>query len=280
MSDLIQIQTFVEVAKTNSFTQASSSLALPRSTVSARIKALEIRLNTRLFNRNTRNVSLTNEGIDYLQTCQQALGMLFSAEEALIQDDVLSGKLKMSVPVAMPKMPLALLVAEFQKNYTQLDVEIIVTDTAQDLVTENIDVAIRGRDAGDLDLIARKLGEAKLGYFASPTLVEKLGKTADHERLSSQLIFAPLNKNQRYKLMTQNFALAHDLACTNQGIVILPVNVCQQAVDSGSLVQFSCIPKPAELPVYLVYPNRSYLAKRVRVLIDFIIANHKHFKLI
>ncbi|MDO6425742.1 LysR family transcriptional regulator [Thalassotalea sp. 1_MG-2023] len=280
MSNLIQIQTFLEVAKSSSFTQASNNLALPRSTVSARIKALETRINTRLFNRNTRNVSLTNEGVDYLQVCQKALGMLVSAEEALIQDDVLSGKLKISVPVAMPKLPLAQLISSFQQIYTHLRVEIIVTDSPQDIVAENIDVAIRGRDAGDLDLIARELGKAKLGYFASPGVVEQLGKEANEESLSTQLIFAPVKKSQRFKLITQDFSLAHDLACTNQGVVILPINLCQQAVEAGLLLQFNCIPQPSELPVYLVYPNRSYVAKRVRVFIDFIISNHQAFKLI
>ncbi|MBU2895051.1 LysR family transcriptional regulator [Colwellia sp. D2M02] len=268
------------LANSNRFTQAGNNLALPRSTVSARIKALEVRLNTRLFNRNTRNVSLTNEGIDYLQVCQKALGMLISAEESLIQNDTLSGRLKISVPVAMPKMPLARLISSFQQCYPNLSVEIMVTDTPQDIVAENIDVAIRGRDAGDLDLIARELGKAKLGYFASPSVVKQLGKEACKESLSTQLIFAPLNKSQRFKLVTHDFSLAHDLACTHQGVVILPINLCQASVEAGLLLQFSCTPQPAELPVYLVYPNRSYLAKRVRVLIDFIIANHQKFTLI
>ncbi len=274
MSDLTQIQTFIEVAENGSFAEASRKLALPRSTVSARIQALEKRLRVRLFNRNTRRVSLTNEGSEYLQQCQQALSLLRTTEEKFENAHRLSGQLRLTVPVAMPKGPLAELLADFSGHYPDLSIDVVVTDEALDLVAENIDLAIRGRAPGDLDLIARELSRAEVSYFASPAYLESLAGGVDFE-LSKHCIFEPgKNGSGLVPISTTNFDLARELAVRDKGIVVLPDAVCAQSIQRKELVKIELPDKPESLAVYLVYPARIHMAPRVRVLVDFIVESY------
>ena len=279
MSQLIQIQTFIEVASAGSFAQASRKLDVPRTTVSARIKALEKRLDTRLFNRNTRHVSLTNEGQDYLDACEQALHTLTLAEENLSDKQQFKGRLKLSVPVALPKAELASLLAAFNALYPALHIEVLVSDKVEDLIAQNIDLAIRGRDVTDQGLIARKLGSTSLIYVGSNQVVEALGINASLEELANQLLFVPGGKTQNKAFSTGSFSLAHALVCEGRGVAVLPENICRKAIMSGELVQFSAKPTPDNLPVYLVYSSRNQ-AKRIRLLIDFIIDNYRSHGLV
>ncbi len=275
MSDLTQIQTFIEVAENGSFSEASRKLALPRSTVSARIQALEKRLRVRLFNRNTRRVSLTNEGSEYLQQCQKALSLLRTTEEKFTNAHSLSGHLRMTVPVAMPKGPLADLLADFSRHYPDLSVDVVVTDEALDLVAENIDLAIRGRAPGDLDLVARELRKSEVSYFASSAYLESIEERETDIVLAKHCIFEPGKPNSdRVQISTANFELARELAVRNKGIVALPDEVCAEYIQNKELVKVTLLGKPEPLSVYLVYSARLNLATRVRVLIDFIVDSY------
>jgi DNA-binding transcriptional LysR family regulator len=279
MSDLTQIQTFIEVAENGSFAEASRKLAFPRSTVSARIQALEKRLRVRLFNRNTRRVSLTNEGSEYLLQCQQALSLLRTTEEKFANAHRLSGQLRLTVPVAMPKAPLADLLADFSRHYPDLSIDVVVTDEALDLVAENIDLAIRGRAPGDLDLIARELSRSQVSYFASPAYLESIALESiaegDDFELAKHCIFEPGKSGSGLvPISTTSFELARELAIRGKGIVALPNNVCAESIQRKELVKIELPSKPESLVVYLVYPARIHMAPRVRVLVDFIVESY------
>ncbi|CAA0105009.1 HTH-type transcriptional regulator DmlR [BD1-7 clade bacterium] len=275
MSDLTQIHTFIEVAENGSFSEASRQLSLPRSTVSARIKALEKRLNVRLFNRNTRKVSLTNEGQAYLQQCQQAIALLNSAEQQFSDAHDLSGSLRLTVPMAMPRNPLSGLLSAFAARYPDLAVEVIMTDVALDLVADNIDVAIRGRKPGDLDLIARKLGETAVFYYASPQFMQSNKGMRREALLAGHCIFDPKNLRSRSaQITTTNFEFAQTLAINHQGIVALPESLCREALNQGALVKIDVPEDLGVLPLYVVFSSRVHLAPRVRALIDFIVEYH------
>jgi len=273
MSDFTQIHTFIEVAENGSFSEASRQLSLPRSTVSARIQALEKRLKVRLFNRNTRRVSLTNEGLEYLQQCRQALDLLRGTEEKFANVQRLSGNLRLTVPTAMPKHRLANILNDFGLQYPDLRIDVIVTDETMDLVAENIDVAIRGRAPGDLDLIARELEQTKVSYFSSSIFLESVKDNNPELLLAKHCIFE-LGKTEpaTAQFTTSNFELALELAISHKGIVALPDTVCAEAVQSKKLIELEFPIKPDSLSVYLVYSARVHLATRVRALVEFIVA--------
>ncbi len=271
MSQLNQIQTFIQVAESCSFSAAARRLALPRSTVSARVKALEGRLSTRLLNRNTRNVTLTQEGELYLQHCQQTLAQLLAVEDALAAASSLSGTIKITVPVDLPKLTLAKILSEFSGLHLDIKIQVLVSDTPEDLVAKNIDLAIRGKAPGDQDLIARQLAEGEMAYYAHPRFTGEL---------ASSRIFDPgaiaQNTADTSPIISRNFELAKGLAMAEQGIALLPKNL----VNPGELSLVPCGEVLPKLPLYIVYPSRIHLPVRVRKFIDFLLASQSKYPLI
>ena len=173
MVSFIQIQTFLEVAKTESFTKASKLLMVPRSTVSARIQALEESLNVALLTRTTRKVSLTHEGQRYYDRCFVAMDTLKSIEEEFQDKEVLKGLIRLTVPIDLPKEYLASLLCEFNALHSDVVFDVIVTDNTLDMVSENIDLAFRGKNPGSDSLVARKISGGEMVFVTSPDIAAK-----------------------------------------------------------------------------------------------------------
>jgi DNA-binding transcriptional LysR family regulator len=278
MSDLAQIQTFIEVAQTNSFVMASHNLSLPRSTVSARVKSLEKRLGVRLFNRNTRKISLTNEGIAYLVDCQKALDLLFQAEDRFLAKESLAGSIKVTIPISTPFKPFSQLLVGFSKAYPELGVETLVSDDTLDLIEHNIDVAIRGRDPGHMDLIAREIGHTRVSFYASPHFNAIQGDYALDSLLEEHCLIDVGSRGKgSAKLGTTNFDLAKELVLQEQGIMALPDSLCTQELIDKQLIKLSSPNPPSPLVLYLVYSSTKHMPLRVRAFIDYFMAHYKLF---
>lgn len=278
MIGLAQVQAFLEVAQSGSFANASRRLSLPRSTVSARIRALEEALQVRLLHRTTRRVALTDEGRRYMERCQDAIEKLALAQAELMPGPNLSGTIRLTVPVDMPKRALSELLGRFVGLYPALRVEVTITDEALDLIDNNLDVALRGGAPGASGLVARKLGQCDVAFHASPQYVAKRLPTRALTDYSRHVIYDPARRSSRRQragmqpepIGTRNFELAKTLAMQSQGIALLPENICKEEVRSGSLVRLSCAEPIPALPLYLVMPSRTHLPARVRAFIDFV----------
>jgi len=277
MSNFSQIQTFIEVANSKSFAEASRRLSIPKSTVSARVKALEKRLNVRLLTRNTRSVTLTSEGLLYLERCQEALDTLLDIEDEITQTSQVSGKIRITVPIDLPSMSLAERLTQFVDLYPKVDIEVLVTDEPQDLINNHIDLALRGHAPGALGLIARKVAESELSLFASPDYIKQnLSGQTSIEDLHDKVVFDPVgiyDKATRVgQLHTRNFNLVKSFAVHGEAVVLLPNSMCESEIQSGRLLKLGFKQPLPKLPLYLVYPNRQHLPVRVRVLIDFLLS--------
>lgn len=278
MMSLAQIQAFLEVARSGSFAGASQRLSVPRSTVSARVRALEERLNVRLLRRTTRRVALTDEGRRYMERCEEVIDKLAAAEAELSRSADLSGTIRMTVPVDMSKLRLTEVLGGFADRYPSIRIEVVVTDEVLDLVSNNLDIALRGGVAGSAGLVARKLGEGDLAFHASPQYVaarlpaRKLADFSDH------VIYDPAHRLSRRsgakagggQLETRSFELAKMLAVQSRGIALLPEGMCSEDVASGSLVRLVHDGPIPTLPLFLVMPSRQHVPSRVRAFIDFL----------
>jgi DNA-binding transcriptional LysR family regulator len=289
MSNFDQITTFIEVANTLSFAQASRRLSLSTSTVSARVKALETRLNVRLLNRNTRSVTLTDEGKVYFTRCQDTLEQLLDVEDSLSQKAELSGRIKVTIPLNLPTQPFVSILSEFTNTNSHVDIDVLVTDEPMDLITNNIDVAIRGKSPGALSLIAKKLGEGHLKLFSSPQYYESEIKNEKLQSLAKFAVFDPVNAlaslplnttKTKSQLSTRNFKLAKQFAIQSKGIALLPENLCLKELHSGQLMTINFSHKFPTLPLYIVFPNRQHLPARVRAFIDFLVLSQDKHPLI
>ncbi|MCP1575419.1 DNA-binding transcriptional LysR family regulator [Herbaspirillum rubrisubalbicans] len=172
------IAVFIQAVEAGSFIRAAQRLHLSRSAVGKSIARLEERLGVRLFLRNTRSQSLTEEGRAYYQRCLRALEELESGQ-ALVAEGRCepTGRVHISSPVLFGRMCVAPVLVELARRWPQLDITASFTDRRVDLVEEGVDLVLRSGPLPDTShLVARKMGVQTMMLCASPQYL------ADHGR--------------------------------------------------------------------------------------------------
>ncbi|WJS03855.1 LysR family transcriptional regulator [Roseibium aggregatum] len=272
MTMLAHLETFVEVAGLGSFAAAARQLDLPRSTVTARIKALEEELGVALFQRTTRQVRLTMEGEAYREKVQPALRDLEEAGEQLKSAQAPQGMVRVSVPVDLPLDVLAEAMASFNLRYPEVRIEVHVSDRPVDLTGERFDFALRGNRVASESVIVRKIASSFLVLVARPELMEE---ASFGELLTSGRVIDPAEVLEEagqggcapvYR--TRNLQLALALVLNGGVAGILPKSMCVEFLADGRLAEAACPVDLPELPLFAVLPSRRFIPKRVRLLVD------------
>jgi DNA-binding transcriptional LysR family regulator len=285
---LTSMTVFVRVAKAGSFAGGARELGISRAMATKHIMQLEGCLGTRLINRTTRSLSLTDVGVSYLERCQQVLLDVEEMESAVthLQTEP-RGILKISAPPVIGATHIARAVAEFLKIYPELTIDMVLQGSPGDLIDEGIDVAIYLGALDDTSMIARKLASSSLVVCGSSEYLLQYGvpetpeDLAEHSCLVNWAI-APRNKwkfktDAGYKEVTvsgrmqANAAHAIRIAAINGlGLVMLPTYVVGRDIENGTLkVVLGGYPLPP-LDIYAVYPHRKYLSTKVRSFMDFL----------
>jgi DNA-binding transcriptional LysR family regulator len=285
---LTSMNVFVRVARGGSFASGARELGISRAMATKHIMQLEGSLGTRLFNRTTRSLSLTDVGASYLERCQQVLLDVEEMEAAVthLQTEP-RGLLKISAPPVIGATHIARAVAEFLKIHPDLTIDMILQSSPGDLIDEGIDIAIYLGAMDDTSMVARKLASSSLVVCGSPEYLAKNGipKTPDDLLTHSCLVnwaIAPRNKWQfkseaGFKVinvsgrMQSNAAHTIRIAAINGlGLVMLPIYVVGNDIEKGALKvvleNYSLPP----LDIHAVYPHRKYLSAKVRGFIDFL----------
>ncbi|MDD5580236.1 MAG: LysR family transcriptional regulator [Methylobacter sp.] len=288
MDKLTSMSVFVRVAKAGSFAGGARDLGISRAMATKHIMQLEGTLGTRLFNRTTRSLSLTEVGASYLERCQQVLVDVEEMEAAVthLQTEP-RGILKISAPPVIGATHIARAVAEFLKIHTDLTVDMILQGSPGDLIDEGIDVAIYLGALDDTSMVARKLASSSLVVCGSPSYLAQHGipKTPEDLAKHSCLVnwaISPRNKWQfkseaGYKIinvsgrMQANVADPIRIAAINGlGLVMLPTYVVGRDIEKGNLkVVLENYTLPP-LDIHAVYPHRKYLSAKVRCFMDFL----------
>jgi LysR family transcriptional regulator, regulator for bpeEF and oprC len=142
-TDLNALMVFARVAQLGTFTAASKSLYMPKATVSTMVSALEKRLGTRLLERTTRRIALTEAGRILLISCERILGEIDSVSDA-IESLATSprGLLRVSAPVALSRAILAPMLMSFGARYPEVLIKLDVNTRPTDLLDGGYDVAL------------------------------------------------------------------------------------------------------------------------------------------
>jgi DNA-binding transcriptional LysR family regulator len=184
--DLNLVTAFVEVVEAQSFTGAAKSLGLPKSSVSRRVTELEKELGVPLLHRTTRKLSLSDAGRAYFERAERALaGLDAAAEVASGMDAEPRGIVRVTAPVDLGVMGLAELIGLFTRQYPDIHVDFSLNTRMVDLVEEGFDIGIRAGKSNDASLIARRVGNASLGMFASPRYLKERGQPRNISELST-----------------------------------------------------------------------------------------------
>lgn len=284
MNVLRDMALFVEVCKTMSFRRAAEILDMPSSTLSRRISHLEKQIGLRLLHRTTRKVELTEIGQIYYQRCKHIVDESALAHEELgnISSQV-TGVIRLSVPVDFSTIYLSELLTAFLALYPNIRFELDVTPRRADLVSENIDVAIRIGESPDSHLIARKLTQFHAKLFASSTYLQQNGYPKHPTELIYHNCISFLKENLwtlynhieqvgiecSGKFKVNNVGMMKRLAALDQGIIFIPESAIYEELANKLLVPIlpEWVGKP--LSVYALTETRLLPAK-VRLFINFL----------
>jgi DNA-binding transcriptional LysR family regulator len=175
--DLNDTLIFVKVVEHGSFIAAAKMLRLPKTTVSRKVQDLETRLGAQLLHRTTRKLGLTEAGNVYYEHSQRISRELDEAESAVGQlQQGPRGWLRITAPYSIGITWIAPLLGEFHARYPEVRVEMLLSNEPLDLISKEIDVALRGGNLPDSNLAARRLSVFRTQVYASPIYLERHGE--------------------------------------------------------------------------------------------------------
>jgi DNA-binding transcriptional LysR family regulator len=184
-----EMEVFARVVELGGFSAAARALRMTPSAISKLVGRLETRLGARLVNRSTRKLQFTPEGRLFYDRSVRLLADMDEVERSVAQAEVPSGKIRVSANVPVGRLLLLPIVPAFLEAYPKLSLEISLTDQVIDLLEQRTDVALRSGPLKSSQLIARKLGAARMmivgspDYFARYGTPKTPGELAQHNRL-------------------------------------------------------------------------------------------------
>lgn len=185
MDKLSALTSFVHAVRLGSFSAAATRLGVSQPAVSQQVRSLENDLGTRLINRTTRRLSLTDAGERYFAYASDILEKLSEADRSVQSAEAqMSGRLTVSLPYAFTEPVLADFLTRFQSDYPAILFDVRLSDAMVDLQKDQIDVAIRMGILQDENLIARKLGDMQRCLVASPDYLDRFGRPQTPEELA------------------------------------------------------------------------------------------------
>jgi DNA-binding transcriptional LysR family regulator len=283
------VAVFVGVINAGSFTAAAKALGHSTSYVSKEITRLEKRLGSRLLNRTTRTISLTDAGRAYYERCSQIVIDAENAERSISHlQETPSGLLRINAPGSFGAKYLLDIFPKFMQRYPEVKMEVAFNDRLIDVVAEGYDVVIRVGAIKDSNLVARKFTSSRGVVVASPDYIKRKGcpkhaeDLAQHECIAYSLLPTPTQWNffkdgERTSVTVEARAMCNsaaiEVAMTVQGIGITqtPLFNCEQEVKSGDLTIILEDYDQINFDVFVVYPHRQYLTAKVRAFVDFLV---------
>jgi DNA-binding transcriptional LysR family regulator len=280
---------FVRTAETRSFVASARLLGMSASAVGKSVAKLEAELGVRLFERNTRNVSLTEQGRLYYERCRPLLDELAETEAILTHSmQAPRGRLRVSLPTngyrfLVPVLP------EFRARYPDIELDLDFNDQLVDVVADGFDLAIRSGAMPDSRLQARRMMPFCFRLCASPDYLAGRGvpkRPADLEKHACiHFRFAHSGKLQEWALKLEPDerppALPVSLICNNSeaaitaaihglGIVYSVNFLVDAALAEGRLVRVLADYEAQSGQFWLLWPSQKQMPPKLRVFIDFL----------
>ncbi len=297
--DLATLQTFVEVMQRGSFAAVARAHNVDPSSVSRTIAGLEARLAVRLFQRTTRHLAPTEAALAYLEQVEPLVAQLERAGQvAADRGHAARGTVRITAAVAFAQQNLIPLLPELSRRHPELGFELVLTDRFVDLVDERIDLAIRLGRLAESSLIAHRLCDMIHVVAASPEYLRRHGRPRTPSELEHHecLRYPVPGHGPRWRfrsasggvtevpvrgrvVATSGIALGQ-CAAAGMGVVLLPRWTVAAELRAGTLVPLlldhEATPSEFDAAAWMLYPSRSYLPRKVRVLADFLKARFAH----
>jgi DNA-binding transcriptional LysR family regulator len=275
------------VAEAGSLSAASRRRGMPLATVSRRVSDLEAHLGTRLLNRSSRRLTLTDAGQSYVAACRRILEELDEAERAASGEyRAPKGNLVVTAPIVFGRLHVLPIAVAFLKAYPEIDIRMALADRLINIVEEHVDLAVRIGTLPDSSLLARRVGEIRRVACASPAYFAERGMPvsphdlASHDCITFEGLASPaawtfmMDKSEisvpvHSRLSVNRAEAAIDAAIAGAGITRVLSYQVADAVAAGTLVIALEAFEPARWPVSLVHAGQGPLALKLRAFLDF-----------
>ncbi len=288
MDTLELLRTFRAVAVRASFSIAARDLNVSKANVSKYVAQLEARLGTRLLNRSTRTVSLTDAGSLLLERSTPLIDMMELTREELQQRSrEPSGRVRLTAPHGLGTIQLPAVLADFMKRFPEVRISLYLDNHPVDMVEEGIDLALRVGCITDANLIVRKLRRIEMVVCATPDYWMEHGIPAHPDDLASHdaLTYSLLGPHPEWRFLiegemhrvavrsrldaTDAVPLVH-MALQSRGIIYIPRLLVQNLIDSGALQTVLPGLSPDDLWLYAAYTQRRHNSAALKALLAFL----------
>lgn len=286
MGNFGDLEIFARVVGAGSMSAAGRELGLSPAVVSKRLRRLEDRLGTRLLQRTTRQIAMTEAGQGFYERVVAILAGVEEAEAFVTRRSAIArGTLKISAPTSFGRMHIAPNLGAFMESNADLNVNLLLSDDLVDIVGEGFDVAIRIAELADSSLVARKLAPVRRVLCAAPGYLAKnpTPKTIDdleiHNCLTHQVsdtwrmegpegdvIIRPQGN-----LSTNSSEVVREAVLADMGVALRSTWDVGQELAEGRLIRV--LPEyesTSNVGIYAIYPSRQFLPVKVRVFIDYL----------
>jgi len=280
---------FKRVVEAESFSAVARETNMSQSTVSKHIASLEERLDTKLLNRSTRSLKLTEAGKEYYHHCIRILNDFQEAEASVGKGKIdPTGTLRISTSAAFGRTCILPYLSEFLSTYPDINIDLIFNDNYIDLVKEGIDLAIRIGPLEDSSLIARKIGSSPRLVVASPEYLVNHGRPKKPvDLIKHDCLFYTLQKSpdlwyfnstqegdESIRVNSRLKASSPDAICDatleGLGISILGEWYVRKHIREGKLKVILPDYKPTTYDIHAVYPERRFVPQKVKRMIEFL----------
>jgi len=285
MDRLDELQVFLAILDTGSMAAAAHKLRRSASSVTRVLAALEERIGARLFERSTRRLTATSEGLNLAEGARRVLADYDAAIRAP-DSAAPRGLLRVTAPMVFGRRHLAPVVTRFLMRHPGIQVDLVLADRNVDLIDSGIDVALRIGTLDDSGLVARPLGTVQRVTLASPAYLAQRGEPRTPEELAGhELILGTAVRGVaewRYRTGEREQVLRFTprlqmndveavLHAAREGFGIARAFSYQAAPDleAGSLRRLLSDYEAEPVPVQLVFPSARHMAPRVRAFIEF-----------
>ncbi|HEX8706291.1 MAG TPA: LysR family transcriptional regulator [Myxococcaceae bacterium] len=294
--DVVSMVFFARVVESQSFSGAATRMGLSKSAVSNRISRLEERLGTRLLNRTTRRLSLTEAGLEFYKRCARLAAEADEATESVSGlSHAVQGTLRVNAPVVFATTHLAPALPGFLESYPSLRVELTVDDHFIDVAHGGYDVVVRVASTArmkDSSAAARKLATDRMVVCGSPAYFARMERPRTPEELlrhhclryannalHEEWLFGPPGKTAAVPVTgpfaTNSGMVLRSAALAGLGVAILPRFMVADVLASGALELVLEDVRWPDLGIYALTPARRQAPAKVRAFIDFLAA---HFR--
>ncbi|KAF1029166.1 MAG: HTH-type transcriptional regulator DmlR [Burkholderia plantarii] len=290
MDHLQSMRVFVKVADLGSFARAASAMDISNAVATRHVADLESRLGTRLLNRTTRSLSLTESGQVYLERARQILDELEDVEQMVVaRNHEPVGTLRIVAPVVFGLHNLAPVLQTYTQRYPKVIPDLTLVDRQVDLVEEGFDVGVViARQMRSASIVTRRLTTGCMTVCATPAYLEKHGvpthpeQLMEHPSLSlpseywgDERVFTGPDGEVRVRptnvVVANNTEMLRQFALLGMGVAMLPSYLIGSDTARGKLVRLLPDYQLPQVEINVAYPSRRHLPAKVRTFIDHLV---------